>query len=173
MTALLIIAKHGYQDYELKGTRDGLSAAGFEIVIASTDAGPCAGKFGGSEEATVALRNVRVTEYDRIAYIGGPGAGTLKDDSHALRIAREAMEAGLPLGAICIAPTILAAAGVLKGKRATVWDDGQGTQIAFLTSHGALFTGESVTTDGRIVTGSGPDAAEAFGKTFARTSEKV
>jgi protease I len=70
------------------------------------------------------------------------------------------------LGAICIAPTILAKAGVLKGKQATVWD-AKGEQIAILKAAGARYTGNEVTVDALLVTGNGPNAAEEFGRTFA------
>lgn len=164
--SLLIIAQQGYQDVELEGTRKGLLDAGFEVVLASTTPGLCTGKYGGTEQATVAMKDVNVANYDRVAFIGGPGAGVLKDNPDALRIARETVAADIPLGAICIAPTILAAAGVLHGKKATVWDSG-GEQATFLRKHGADYTGASVTMDGLIVTANGPGAAEEFGKVFA------
>lgn len=165
-SALLIIAQQGYQDRELNGTRQGLQEAGFEVILASTEAGPCHGKLGGTEAAAVALRDVRVSDYDRVAFIGGPGAHALKDDPDALKIAREAAASGRPFGAICIAPEVLAAAGVLRGKKATVWDSG-GEQRAFLEEHGAIYTGEPVTVDGLLVTANGPEAAAEFGKVFA------
>jgi protease I len=166
-TALLVIANVGYQDHELAGTRNALLDAGFEVTIASTEAGACTGKFGGTEEALLAMREVDPASYDILAFIGGPGARALKDDPDALALAKARFATGKILGAICIAPTILAAAGVLKGKRATVWDDGRGTQERFLVDHGAVYTGESVTVDGSIITGNGPDAAEAFGEKLA------
>ena len=165
-SALIIVAKDGYQDMEYAGTRKGLEDAGFTIVIASTATGPCRGKFGGSIEATVALPDVVVRDYDRVAYIGGPGAGELWKNDDAKRIARDVVAAGKPLGAICIAPTILAAAGVLKNKRATVWNE-DGEQQGFIESYGAVYTGEAVTGDGLIVTGNGPGAAEEFGRVLA------
>ncbi len=67
------------------------------------------------------------------------------------------------MGAICIAPTILAYAGVLEGKKATVWNQ-DGKQAEILTKNGAEFVDELVVVDGKIVTANGPPAAEAFGK---------
>lgn len=165
-TALIVIAKEGYQDHELEGVRSALLQAEYMCVLASTEAGTCTGKFGGTEKATLALRDVDVSQLDRIVFIGGPGAGALKDDTHAQRVARETVEHQLPLGAICIAPTILAAAGVLNGRRATVWNT-DGKQQEFLELHGATYTGDTVTIDGSIVTGNGPTAAEEFGRAFA------
>lgn len=166
-TALVIIAPTGYQDKELAGTLKGLTEADFAVTIGSTEIGSCTGKFGGITEATVALRDVIAPDYDRVAFIGGPGASQLVDNIDAHRIAQEAVDMHLPLGAICLAPTILAAAGVLKGKNATVWDDGKGTQIEMLHKHGATYSGEAVTVDGFIITANGPEAAEEFGKRMA------
>jgi protease I len=67
------------------------------------------------------------------------------------------------LAAICIAPTTLARAGLLGGVRATAFPDSE----ADLKAHGALWTGDRVTIDGRIITGSGPEAATAFGEAIA------
>lgn len=164
---LLIIAQSGFQDHELKGTRQGLLDAGCDVSLASTEKGVCTGKYGSTEQASVALRDVNVADYDSVAFIGGPGAGALTENADALRIARETVAASKPLGAICIAPTILAAAGVLKGKNATVWDDGNETQIQQVENAGATYTGDLVTVDGLIITGNGPVAAEEFGKIFA------
>jgi protease I len=163
-TALLIIAQSGFQDLELEGARRALRAAGFDVVLGSSEAGACRGKYGGTEEATVALGDVRVADYDRIAFIGGPGAAAFARDAVALRMVREVVSAGKPLGAICIAPLILAAAGVLHGKQATVWDDGVGTQIRQLEEAGARFVDAPVVRDGWLVTGNGPVAAEEFGR---------
>ena len=165
-SALVIIAPEGFQDIELKGTRDGLAAAGFTIVLGSTRTGPCTGKFGGEEVSEIALPDVLVSDYDRIVFIGGPGARKLWDDGDAQAVAQDAVEAGKPLGAICIAPGILARAGVLKEKKATIWNE-DGAQEAVLQKAGAIFTDEPVTKDGLIVTANGPEAAEEFGRAFA------
>ncbi len=164
--ALLIIAKAGFQDVELSGTRDGLVDAGFDVVLASTEAGQCVGKFGGEEEATVALKDVNVKDYDRIGFIGGPGAANLWQNAEAKRIAQDTVKAKKPLGAICIAPKILAAAEILAGKKATVWNE-DGDQAGFLALHDVEYTGEAVTVDGLIVTGNGPGAAVEFGRRLA------
>ncbi len=164
--ALIIIAQEGYQDIEYAGTRSGLEDAGNDIVIASKEIGECSGSLGGSEEATVSMRDVNVKDYGYIAFVGGPGAGPLASDPDALKIANESYRNDIPLGAICIAPTILAKAQVLSGKRATVWN-GDGKQSELLETYGAEYTAEAVTIDGNIVTGNGPDAAIEFGKMLA------
>src|SRR3989344_1260370 len=173
-TALIIIAQQGFQDQEYAGTRKGLEEGGYAITVASTAVGVCTGKFGGKEQASLSLKDVDVSNFEKIAFIGGPGAAALADDTEAKRIARDAVSQGKILGAICIAATILARAGVLKGKKATVWDpstsSGQAappTPSQVLQECGAIYTGEDVTVDGKIVTGNGPGAAEKFGKVLA------
>ena len=164
--ALIIIAKEGFQDKELEGTEAGLKSAGFEITFASTEAGICTGKYGDRKEANIGLFDVDVEAFDRVAFIGGPGAHALADNKEAQRIAKEAISLEKVLGAICIAPTILAKAGVLKGKKATVSNkDGKPGEL--LEAHGAMYTGDPVTVDGLIVTANGPEAAVEFGKRLA------
>jgi protease I len=165
-TALLIIAQKDYQDREYERTRAELERGGLQITVASGEGGMCTGRFGGSVQNTLPLRQVKVEDYDLIAFIGGSGAEAYVHDAEALRIANGAARADIVLGAICIAPLILAKARVLEGKKATVWDDGRGTQEGILTQAGATVTGDSVTVDGRIVTGNGVEAAEEFGRTL-------
>ena len=88
-------------------------------------------------------------------------------DDEALNIAKEAYKQGKVLGAICIAPGILAKAGVIKGKKATIWDSGDGTFKSVVEEGGATYTREDVTVDGKIITANGPHAARKFGKTIA------
>jgi len=63
-----------------------------------------------------------------------------------------------------MAPAILARAGVLKGKKATVFP-GDETE---LTSNGAIYTGKMIEKDGNIITGCGPEAASLFGQALAK-----
>jgi len=64
------------------------------------------------------------------------------------------------VAAICIAPVILANAGLLKKKNATVFK----SEIAAIEAKGAVYSGSGVTVDGNLITASGPDQAKQFGK---------
>jgi protease I len=170
-TALVVIALKGFQDHELAGVAKGLTAHGFKYDLCGKESNhEAVGKFGTKQTTTVSMREANVDKYDRVAFIGGPGAGTLKDEPDALELARRFSQANKIIGAICVAPMILASAGLLKGKKATVWDSKQGTgpETHYLAEHGAHFVTQTpVVVDGKIVTGNGPDAAEEFGKVFA------
>ncbi len=88
----------------------------------------------------------------------------LRKEGRALEIARETLEAKKVLAAICWAPTILAKAGVLRGKRATVWvgaDAEYGKKTSeVLEDFGAQYSDEGCVVDGKIVTADGPATAK-------------
>ena len=69
---------------------------------------------------------------------------------------------GKKICAICIAPMILARAGVLSGKNATVFPDRDA--ISELRAGGALYRDQDVVKDGNVITARGPEAAEKFGR---------
>ena len=163
MKVLFIIAQQDYQDHEYGAPKKILEDAGIETITASKEIGTCHGAFGATTEATVAIADVNVSDYDAIIFIGGAGAVNYQHDVQAHLTAQEAINRGKLLGAICIAPTILAYAGVLEGKKATVWNQ-DGKQAEILTKNGAEFVDELIVVDGKILTANGPPAAEEFGK---------
>ena len=55
---------------------------------------------------------------------------------------------------------VLANAGILKGKSATV----AGTEAKTIESKGAKYTGPGVMVDGNIVTGNAPKSSKLFGQ---------
>tara|TARA_Y100000310_G_C20662322_1_gene805448 strand:+ start:1698 stop:2213 length:516 start_codon:yes stop_codon:yes gene_type:complete len=163
MKILFIVAQEGFQDHEYGKPREILEQAGYEVVIGSKEKGKCVGAFGLEVEAVVSISEVDVSDYGGVVFVGGPGAYVYQQDVQAHLTAQEAVNRGKVLGAICIAPTILAYAGVLEGKKATVWNE-DGKQQEVLEKSGATFVDELVVVDGKIVTANGPPAAEEFGK---------
>ena len=149
MKALFIIAKEGYQDHEYGAPKKILEENGVEVVTASKEVGKCKGSFGDEIEASVSISDVNVSDYDAIVFIGGPGAREYQHDGEAHLTAQEAVNRGKVLGAICIAPTILAFGGVLEGKKATVWNE-DGKQQEVLESNGAEYVKEDVIVDGTL-----------------------
>lgn len=160
MDVLMVVAQSQFRDEEFVEPRHALEDAGHRVVIASAAAGPCLGVNGSSVRATLGLAEVRADRFDGVVFIGGPGASAFFDDPHAHRVAVEFARAGKVLGAICVAPVILAAAGVLAGRRVTVFPSERDTLLA----RKALPQRQDVVIDGKVVTASGPKHAAAFGK---------
>lgn len=167
MKVVFILAPRGYQDLEYAIPKKILEEAGIEVITASKFGGACVGKLGGMVKESISLADIKVDQYAAVVFIGGPGAVMYQQDAEAHRLAQEALSGHKWLAAICIAPTILAYSGVLKGRKATVWN-GDKCQERVLRYQGAKYSGEKVTVDGKIITANGPEAAEEFGKTLVK-----
>ena len=74
------------------------------------------------------------------------------------------MKKGILLGALCIAPVILAEAGVLRGKKATVFE----SEKDQLISAGAKYTGKPIEFDDNVITCSNPIYTEEFAKRIVK-----
>ncbi|MBM4248363.1 MAG: DJ-1/PfpI family protein [Euryarchaeota archaeon] len=163
---LMVIAPKDFRDEELLDTRRVLEQAGARVTVASRTTAESRGMFGERARPDVALDRVSARDFDAVVFVGGSGSKVYFDDPRAHALARDAAGAGKLVGAICIAPSILARAGLLRGKRATVWDDQgpSGPFSAHLRAGGATLAGEEVVRDGRIVTANGPQASGKFGR---------
>jgi protease I len=75
-----------------------------------------------------------------------------------LQLVRGFVAAGKPVAAICHGPQILAAAGVLNGRRATAYR----TVTGELEAAGAVVEDREVVVDGRIITSRQPADLPAF-----------
>ena len=165
---LMVIAPNQFRDEELFETKEELETAGLSTVIASKQKGICKGKLGGEVMAEIALADVNASYYEAVLFVGGMGSEIYFNDPLAHDLAWEMYADGKIVSAICIAPVILANAGLLKGKRATVFPDGADD----LKKGGATYTAETITTDGNIITGNGPSSSKEFGKKVAEIVSK-
>jgi len=163
--ALLVIAPENFRDEELLHTKEELERAGVETKVASTITTEVRGMLGAKVTPEIKLEQIRVDDYDGIVFVGGSGASVYFKDKRAISIASEAFRKGKKICAICIAPVILANAGVLKGKRATVFP---GEYVQRIVSSGAIYKDKPVEVDGNVITANGPSAAREFGRAIAR-----
>lgn len=158
---VMLITQDGFEDTEYSKTRSALEEAGVSVVVAAQEAGTAKGQNGKRVECELSFAEVNVADYDAVVFIGGKGSRTLVDRPEAQRIARDAMDRGMVLGAICYSPVALAKAGVLEGRQATVADAWSGPSI--LKKAGCEYKNSSVVVDGKLVTANGPKAAKKFG----------
>lgn len=159
----MIIAPRNFRDEELLVTKKVLETSGGIVTIASTQLFQAQGMFGAKATPDTTIDKVDVDSFDGVIFVGGSGAEVYFNNATAHSIAKQAIQKNKILGAICIAPGILANAGVLNGRKATVWN---GEYMNLLKRKGAIYTGEEVTKDQKIITANGPQAAEKFGKTI-------
>ena len=159
----LIIAFKDFRDEEYFIPMQSFNGAGFETVTASTSLGTALGAYGGEANVDTLIEGLDAKEFDAIVFVGGGGSIKHLEDPNFHTIAKKAVENGKVLGAICFAPAILAKAGVLSGRKATVWSNPMDrSTIKILEKSGAEYINNDVVTDGNIITANGPDAAEKF-----------
>ena len=165
---LMVIAPEGFQEIELFDTKSVLESHGAEIVITSKDVASAKSSAGTVLNIDVILSNVSLDQYHAIIFIGGPGTTTYFNDEDIFNLAKAAVKENKIIGAICIAPSILANAGLLENKKVTSFP----SEITNLEEHGAKHTGEEVTVDGIFVTASGPTATKEFGEKISELLNK-
>ena len=156
----MIVAPENFRDEELFEPKKALEDRGFEIEIASKRVQEALGARGGKIKVDQDLAGARVELYQAVIFVGGSGSSVYFNDPDALFLAKKAYEKGKTVAAICIAPSILANAGVLKGKRATSFP----SEAENLKNKGAVYTNEGVIVDGKIITAQGPKQAIEFGE---------
>jgi len=164
----MLIAFKDFQDQEYFNTKEVLESGGAVITTLSASLGQAVGKYGGEVKIEKKLEELDVKDFDAVVFIGGSGAFNYIDNSKCHQIAREAAKQDKVLGAICIAPAILAKAGVLREKKATVWTSSLDRSAEkILKENGADYQDDDVVVDGKIVTANGPAAAKKFGQAIA------
>jgi cyclohexyl-isocyanide hydratase len=104
---------------------------------------------------------------DIVMVPGGPGQQDLMEDEAALSFLRKQAAGAKYVTSVCTGSLVLAAAGLLKGKRATChW-----AAIEHLALLGAVPTKERVVVDGNVVTGAGVASGIDFALTLASILE--
>ncbi|MEA1896021.1 MAG: DJ-1/PfpI family protein [Euryarchaeota archaeon] len=166
-TILMVIAPSDFRDEELFVPKEFFEKNGAEVVIASENTGTAKGMLGGTTPIDLSVSDANISDYDAIIFVGGSGIKSHKlyENKAYLKLAADTSSSGKIIGAICLGPMVPAAAGILSGKNATVFESG----AAYITGKGANYTGAVVTRDGRIITGEGPHAAEAFAQMIAES----
>ncbi|MFH2115370.1 MAG: DJ-1/PfpI family protein, partial [Spirochaetota bacterium] len=149
-----------FRDEELFITKDELEKNKHLITISSTKKGKINGSRGGNVYSTGTLDEVDTNSFDAVVFVGGGGSKLLFSNQDAIKIAQDMFSKNKIVAAICLAPVILANAGILNGKNATV----AGTESKTIENRGAHYTGPGVTVDGQIITGNAPKASKLFGQ---------
>lgn len=159
MSRVLVPLAEGFEEIEAVTIVDLLRRAGIEVVTAGLDAGPVRASRGTRLLPDMSLDEALRRDYDMVVLPGGlPGADHLRDDARVLELLRRMAAAGKYTAAICAAPKVLAAAGLLDGRRATAYPGTlDGLDIPRLER-----AADAVVRDGTVVTSRGPGTAMDF-----------
>jgi protease I len=159
-TALLVVPPQGFQDEELLATKRALEQAGVQTLIASTRMGGLNGMLGGTVRADLLLNQANLDNFNAVIFIGGLGTVEYLNNPTVLGLARQAATKHKVVAALGTAPSILAAAGILKGARVT----GYISEQVRIVQGGAIYTGNPVEKDGLAVTAVGAPAVPVFAR---------
>ena len=162
MKKILTILADGFEETEAIAVADVLMRAGFQVCLAGLDTKTVRGAHGIKITADAMLADVCNDAFDAVFLPGGlPGATNLLASETTGKVLQETYSRGGVVSAICAAPIVLAAHGMLDGKTFTMYP-GFDSYLNGMTP-----TGRAAERCGNVVTGKGPGAVFAFASELA------
>jgi protease I len=159
---LMVIAPKDFRDEELFEPMAVFKSNGLEVDVVSTTKGECVGMLGNKITVEKTIYDINADEYDAIVIVGGMGSKEyLWNNERLIELVKEFYNQNKVVSAICLSPVVLAKAGVLNGKKATVYPAPEA--IEELKKAGAIYEDKGVVIDGNVVTAKSPDYARLFG----------
>lgn len=159
MARVLVPLAQGCEELEAVTIIDLLRRGSIEVITAGLETGLIKASRGTQLMPDTTLDAALAEDYDMVVLPGGmPGAQHLKDDARVIGLIQKMAAAGRYTAAICAAPTVLAAAGVLSGKTVTGYP---GFLEKMQLSDVTLSTA-AVVRDGQVITSRGPGTAMDF-----------
>jgi len=172
MKILIAVAPEKFRDEELAVPVAAFRKAGIAFDIASTCRGSCTGMLGAKTTATLTFEEVDPQQYGGLVIIGGSGSQThLWNDSLLVQRVKNFHESRKIVAAICLAPVVLARAGILKGKNATCFESP--VSVREMKAGGAVLVHKPVVVDGYIITANGPSASQEFAESILKKIAEI
>ena len=159
---LMVIASSLFRDEEYKQPKDVFEQNNYRVTVASTTLNLVKGMISLEVTPDILLENVDESKYDAIVFVGGSGSTEFWNHSIAHSLILDMNRNNKIVAAICLAPVALGRAGILKGKKGTVYS----SATEELIKTGAIYSKNEVVVDDNIVTANGPGAAKAFGESI-------
>lgn len=161
MNNVLVLFADGSEELEAVTIVNILRRGGIAVTLAGLQAGLMRGSRGTQIMPDTTLDEALAHDFDMVVLPGGqPGTNHLKSDARVLELVHRMDHAGRYVAAICAAPSVLAAAGLLDGKQATSFPGALDAfpKVSRLT--------KSVVEDGKLITSRGPGTAMDFALTL-------
>ena len=163
---LFILMPEGYQDLEFNTPYKMLKTKGFMVDVAGLRPGIAQGKLGGSFTPNLLLSNLSEKDfdsYDAVVVPGGPGSVEyLWNNKKLQNVVQYFNSKGKVVAAICYAVILPVQAGILKGKKATVFPTDEAKAILKERDVEFVEDGCVVLNVEKIVTAQGPKFANDF-----------
>ncbi len=157
MKTVLVPLAQGCEELEAVTIIDILRRGGITVVSAGLDAQPVRGSRGTVLLPDTTLDEALKQTFDMVALPGGqPGTNNLKADARIIALTQQMAQKDKYVAAVCAAPSVLATAGLLDGKRATSFPGALDGFPKVNREHA------SVVEEGKIITSRGPGTAMDF-----------
>jgi 4-methyl-5(b-hydroxyethyl)-thiazole monophosphate biosynthesis len=161
MKTVLVPLAPGCEELEAVTIIDILRRAGITVVSAGLSAGPVKASRGTVLVPDTTLDEALQQDYDMVALPGGqPGTNNLKADARIIALTQRMAQQQKYVAAVCAAPSVLAEAGLLDGRRATSFPGALGGFDKVKLQNAA------VVEDGKLITSRGPGTAMDFALTL-------
>lgn len=169
---IMIRAPQYYCDEELFHIRAALEKKNIGLVIAGTTTAEALGeRLGVKIKPDITIEEVDINEFKGVVVGSGTGCkASLWQDENVREIVKLAYAQKKLVAAGCNAPVVLARAGVLKERRATVFPNDE--NILELKNAEAVHTNEPLVVDGNIITSRDLKALKDFAGAIAETFSK-
>src|SRR6185436_12575444 len=166
-----MLVENEFEDRELTGPLEALRSAGATVTII----GPTAGtEFKGKRGEAVVTSDLaagaaRMKDFEALVIPGGHAPDKMRMRHAMVDLARDAMDAGKPVAAICHGPQLLISANALRGRTLTCWPS-----IAIdVKNAGGLYVDKPVVEDGNLITSRKPDDVPVFSDAIIRALSRV
>jgi protease I len=160
-SVLIIVPPSNFSDEEFTYLYSYLKNAKVKVKVASISK-KASGLMGTEVKPDVKLSDVKVKDYDAIVVIGECGISkhNLSGNQELLKLVKKANTKKKIVAATCMAPKIMAAADVIRGKVITAWRDP--SLVNLLKEKGASYIWEPVVSDENIITTDSPSSVRTF-----------
>lgn len=148
MPRVLVPLAQGCEELEAVTIINVLRRAGAEVISASLDGLPVKGARGITLVADAPLNEFKGQDFAAVVLPGGAGTEVLLKDGRILDLLERNAARGAISAAVCAAPKVLAAAGLLRGKKATSYPGALDQ-----SPHEGTLVDAAAVADGKIITG--------------------
>lgn len=158
---VIVPVANGFEEIEAVVVIDILRRAGIDVVVAGVDGTDVLGSHGIALRCDVSIEEC--DSADAIVLPGGmPGSQRLKENEAVRALVARFHAEGKLVAAICAAPTVLEACGILAGRRATSHPKHADEMKR------CIYENAAVVADGNLVTSRGAGTAIEFAAELVR-----
>jgi 4-methyl-5(b-hydroxyethyl)-thiazole monophosphate biosynthesis len=157
---ILEIIADGFEEVEALAPCDFWRRCGFTVDLAALTGDSAVGAHNITVKCDTGVAQINVSDYDMVFLPGGmPGSLNLYNSQQVEKILQAMSTLDRYTAAVCAAPMVLHKAGLLRGKKCTMYPS---TELRQKYCSGINFIEMPAVADGKVITGRGPGAAFAL-----------